>query len=181
LRRDDALPLAQKVCAALQPYCERIEIAGSIRRGKADVHDIDIVAIPRAVDMPGGLVGRAHFTESQVWVSLLSVALKKCGVLVSISGSELLRCVFVDTGFQVDIYRARMETWGVILLVRTGSRDHNIQLCALAKSKGLKLSAAEGVVTQEGFGKIIASCTEEEIFAALGLAFIEPKYREATL
>jgi DNA polymerase/3'-5' exonuclease PolX len=178
LRRDDALPLAQKVCTALQPYCERIEIAGSIRRGKAEVHDVDVVAIPKAVDMPGGLVGLAHFTESQVWASLLSVALKKCGVLVAISGSELLRCVFADTGFQVDIHRARTEIWGVILLVRTGSRDHNIQLCALAKSKGLKLSAAEGVVTQEGFGKIIASRSEQEIFDALGLAFVEPQNRE---
>jgi DNA polymerase/3'-5' exonuclease PolX len=43
----------------------------------------------------------------------------------------------------------------------------------------LKLSACEGVVAQEGFGRIIASKTEEDIFTALGLAFVEPKNREA--
>jgi DNA polymerase/3'-5' exonuclease PolX len=48
----------------------------------------------------------------------------------------------------------------------------------LARSKGLKLSAAEGVVDQDGFGKILAGRTEESIFAALGLAFVEPKDRE---
>jgi DNA polymerase (family 10) len=94
------------------------------------------------------------------------------------SGQEILRCTFLSDGFQVDVYRARPETWGVILLVRTGSKDHNVKLCTLARSKGLKLSASEGLVTQGGFGQVIASKTEEEIFSALGLEYIEPNYRE---
>ncbi len=119
------------------------------------------------------------FNESRVWKDLIPARLKKCGLKVEASGQELLRCTFLGDGFQVDIYRARPETWGVILLVRTGSKEHNVKLCTLARSKGLKLSASEGLVTQGGFGQIIASRTEEEIFTALGLEYVEPSNREA--
>jgi DNA polymerase (family 10) len=179
MKREDVLPLAKKVCAALQPLCERVCIAGSIRRGKAEVNDIDIVALPKCLDLPGALGGTAHFSESQVWKDLIPKALLKWGLKMEASGQELLRLNFPLTHLQVDVYRARAETWGVILLVRTGSKEHNVKLCTLARSKGLKLSACEGVVTQDGFGQVVASRTEEEIFTALGLAYVEPKDREA--
>jgi DNA polymerase (family 10) len=171
--------LAATVCNVLEPFCERVAIAGSIRRGKAEVNDIDIVALPKAVDLPGGLCGIVKVDPSTVWKNLVPKALLKWGLKMEASGQELLRLNFPLTHLQVDVYRARAETWGVILLVRTGSKEHNVKLCTLARSKGLKLSAAEGVVSQDGFGQIIASKTEEEIFAALGLAFVEPKDREA--
>jgi DNA polymerase (family 10) len=179
MRLEDALPKAEKVRAVLQPLCERVCIAGSIRRLKSEVNDIDIVALPKSLDLPGALGGTAHFSESQVWKDLIPKALVKWGLRLEASGQELLRLSFPLTALQVDIYRARAETWGVILLVRTGSKEHNVKLCTLARSKRLKLSANEGVVTQEGFGQIVASKTEEEIFAVLGLAFVEPKDREA--
>ena len=180
MRLEDARFLAEKVCAVLRPFCERVVVAGSVRRGRAEVNDVDIVAMPKPVDLPGALGGTAHFGESQVWKDLVPKALVKWGLKLEASGQELLRLSFPLTGFQVDVYRARPETWGVILLVRTGSKEHNVKLCTLARSKGLKLSACEGVVSQDGFGQIIASKTEEEIFAALGLAFVEPKDRECT-
>jgi DNA polymerase (family X) len=176
--------LAEKVRVALEPLCEKVVVAGSIRRQKAEVNDIDIVALPKAIDQPSplGFGAAVHLDASAVWMLPFPMALKKAGLKIEISGPELIRCSFVDGGFQVDVYRARPETWGVILLIRTGSKDHNVKLCSLARSKGLKLSAAEGVVTQEGFGEgfgqIIASRTEKEIFSALGLSFVEPKNRE---
>lgn len=180
MKLEDAKPFADKVVAILQPFCERVCVAGSIRREKPEVNDIDVVAMPKVVSQPGPLGGFAQFTETEVFKVLFPRVLAKAPLsLVSqASGQELLRFCFRESGLQVDVYRARPETWGVILLVRTGSKDHNVKLCSLARSKGLKLSAAEGVVTQNGFGQIIASRTEEEIFAALGLAFVEPKDRE---
>jgi DNA polymerase (family 10) len=177
MKLEDALPLAEKVCAVLRPFCERVVVAGSIRRGKAEVGDIDIVALPKCMDLPGALGGTAHFNESQVWKGMLPMALMKLGLRVEASGQELLRFSFVEPELQVDVYRARPDTWGVILLVRTGSKEHNVKLCTLARSKGLKLSAAEGVVAQDGFGSIVACRTEESIFSALGLAYVEPKDR----
>ncbi len=178
--------LATKVLLALNPMCSGLMVAGSIRRGRAEVGDIDIVAIPKATVAMGPLGGPVSFPEESVWKLLFPKELKKAGLQVEEAGPELQRYVFAD-GFQVDIYRARPETWGVILLVRTGSKEHNVKLCSLAKSKGLKLSAALGVLkfpsalrdsVGDDFGKVIASRSEEEIFAALGLAFVEPKNRE---
>lgn len=177
----DAKLLADKVIAVLEPFCERIEIAGSIRRGRAEVGDVDIVAMPKSLDLPGALGGTAHLTDSQVWAEKFTTVLwKKMAAILEERGQELIRCSIPckDGLFQVDIYRARPETWGVILLVRTGSREHNVKLCSLARSKGLMLSAAQGVVSCGGTGGVVACRTEEEIFAALGLGFVEPKNRE---
>jgi DNA polymerase (family 10) len=64
----------------------------------------------------------------------------------------------------------------MLLLARTGSKEHNIKLAALAKSKGLTFSPHEGIKRGE---QILASETEEAIFAALGLPYIAPEDREA--
>ena len=148
--------------------------AGSIRRGKAEVGDVDIVALPKAVDLPGGLCGVVKVDPSTVWKNLIPKALVKSGLKLEASGQELHRFSF-PSGLQVDVYRARPETWGVILLIRTGSKEHNVKLCTLARSKGLMLSASQGVVENHN---IVACRTEEGIFNALGLKFVEPKDRE---
>ncbi len=179
MKLEEASFLADGVRCALKPFCDRVEVAGSIRRKKAEVGDIDIVAMPKPLALPAPLLfGSVVHTESSVWKDLIPAALKKHGLRLEASGQELLRATFLCDRFQVDIYRARPETWGVILLVRTGSKDHNVKLCTLARSKGLKLSASEGVVTLGGFGQVIASRSEEEIFSALGISYVEPNCRE---
>ncbi len=183
MKLEEAKLLADKVVAALTPLCERIEIAGSIRRQKAEVGDVDLVVIPKAVvGFLGPLGVPVDFPVDSVWNLLVPKELKKAGLKVESAGPQLVRAVFPNA-FQVDLYRAEMETWGVILLVRTGSREHNIKLCSLARSKGLMLSASDGVTKTATSGgmtttKVIASRSEEEIFKALGLEFVEPRYRE---
>jgi DNA polymerase (family 10) len=184
MRLEDALPLAQKVCDALQPFCERVAFAGSIRREKVEVGDVDIVAVPKAGWYPSAFGFDVEFSADTVWADMIPYVLKKKGLMVGVSGKELLRCTFAD-GFQVDLYRARMETWGIILLIRTGSKEHNVKLCTLARSKGLMLSAKDGVIQTLTSGcmtasKVIASQSEEDIFTALGLQFVEPKDREVS-
>jgi DNA polymerase (family 10) len=174
LNLEDAKFLAEKVCLVLQPLCDEIEVAGSVRRGKSEVGDVDIVALPKAVDLPGGLCGVVKVDPSTVWKNLFPKALVKSGLKLEVSGKELHRFSF-PSGLQVDVYRARPETWGVILLIRTGSKEHNVKLCTLARSKGLMLSASQGVIENHN---IVACRTEEGIFSALGLKFVEPKDRE---
>ena len=137
--------LANKVLIALHPFCEGLKVAGSIRREKPEVHDIDIVAMPKVVMSSTAFGFPAPCSADNVWTLLIPFELHKLGLKREISGPELIRCSFPD-GFQVDIYRARPETWGIILLVRTGSKEHNMKLCALAKSKGLKFSVSRGIV-----------------------------------
>ncbi|GAI78089.1 unnamed protein product [marine sediment metagenome] len=92
-----AQKIAAEVVKQLTPYCQKIEVAGSVRRRKPLVHDIDFVLIP-----------------SDLWE--LHNAVLRLGP-VRMSGSKLMRVMF--NGTQVDIYVASPEIWATLLLIRT--------------------------------------------------------------
>jgi len=186
--------IASSIVAQLKPFCDRIEIAGSIRRGKAEVHDIDIVAIPS---------GMAFHREMQKcgYVSG-GPKIYKVEVFVFDGNGKLLICA--SKKFTADIYIASEATWATLLLIRTGSANHNKMLCTLAKSKGMKLhadgsglervSATPNLFNQQRiaggalpfpFGlDVISGCmfiecaTETDIFKALGMPYKAPGERE---
>jgi len=149
--------IAAEVIKQLSPYCQKIEAAGSIRRQKEAVHDIDIVLIPSD---PWNL-------ESEV----LALARPRRPQL---SGGKLKR--FDYNGAQIDLYFASAETWATLLLIRTGSKENNIRLCSLAKKKGWRL-AASGDGLFDDTGRRVAGDTEESIYKALGLPYQEPEER----
>ena len=163
MKFEEAAVLADSIVRCIEHLCDKIQVVGSIRRKRPEVHDIDIVLIPQSW-MWNTIIQRLKNT-------MLADVVKAGPELVTL---KIPRSTLAET-IQVDIYKARPETWGVLLLIRTGSKEHNIKLCSRAKSMGLMLSAADGVIKD---GKVIASRTEEEIFAALGLAYVEPKDRE---
>lgn len=158
MRLQDARAIAKTVKDSLAPYCERIEIAGSIRRGKSVVHDVDIVLIEKP-------------EAALIMHSLLS------GLgLVELNGSKIKRLRYGKENIAVDIYVATPDTWGTLLLIRTGSKENNIWLCSLAKRKGWHLKAnGDGLFDENG--NRIAGDTEESIYSALGIPYQEPKDR----
>lgn len=145
---------AEAIIKRLSPFCSRIEVAGSIRRRKPQVNDIDFVLIP-----------------NDLWN--FHAELTKLGQL-KMSGSKIMRLMVGNT--QIDIYIADENTWGMTLLVRTGSEEHNIKLATRAKKMGLHFSVARGIEDEKGM--VIAGQTEEEVFNALGLNYILPEGRE---
>ncbi len=166
---DSAKATADTIIARLAPYCSRIEIAGSIRRRRPRVNDIDLVLIP-----------------SDLW-NLHYEILALCRPYpVTASWSKIMRFDMPSPSgpMQVDIYFATQETWATLLLIRTGSAENNIRLCARAKSMGMKLHAdGRGLfqITTCDVGTPredrIAGDTEASIFAALGLPYQEPSER----
>jgi DNA polymerase (family 10) len=156
-----AKEIAAKVIEQLKPYCSRIEIAGSIRRQKRFVNDIDICLVPSDP-------WRLHSTI----VSLGQVKM---------AGLKIQRVTVAEA--MVDIYIGTEETWATLLLIRTGSKEHNIKLCSLAKSKGMQLKADGtglfelSVSGCDGEWVRIAGDTEESIFEALGLKYLKPEER----
>jgi DNA polymerase (family 10) len=149
-----AKALSDEIVKRLEPYSEKIQVAGSIRREKPTVHDIDIVLI--AGDMEGIHKELAGLGE-----------LRK-------DGQKIKRLEYKDVS--VDLYFATPQTWATLLLIRTGSKEHNIRLCARAKTLGMHLAASgDGLFDQEGVR--IAGDTEESIFQELGLPYKEPQYR----
>jgi len=152
------LERAQKVADAvvkrLSPYCQRIEIAGSIRRRKPWVNDVDLVLVPK-----------------DLWN--LHSELMKLGQL-KMSGKKIMRVMVGST--QVDLYIAEPETWATLLLIRTGSKENNIRLCSRAKDMGWHLAASgDGLFNEKG--ERIAGDSEISIYNALGLPFQRPEER----
>jgi len=160
----EATLIANELVNKLRPLCDRVEVAGSIRRGRANVHDIDIVAIPNEEKLlAAGYFGRQHLVG----------ALAQPGNIKN--GNSIASFNF--KGINVDIYWATHSSWGTLLLIRTGSKQHNIKLCTLAKSRGWQLKASgEGLF--DAYKRRIAGNGEEGVFTALGLPFIPPGERE---
>ncbi|MBA7535597.1 hypothetical protein ES705_27855 [subsurface metagenome] len=148
---EKAKVIADTVVKALEPYCGRVVVAGSIRRQKPTVRDIDLVLIAR-----------------DRWN--LDSALMRMGNY-KMSGIKIAR-VEMDS-IPLDIYFATPETFATLLLIRTGSVESNIRLATLAKKRGWRLAASGGGLLNER-GERIAGDSEESIYEALGLLYQEP-------
>jgi DNA polymerase (family 10) len=152
-----AQKIAEAIVKKLSPFCQRIEVAGSIRRQRSFPRDIDIVLIP-----------------SDSWNLEAEVLNLARPFKPKLNGEKLKR--FSLNGVQVDLYYATEETWATLLLIRTGSAAHNIKLAALAKKRGWHL-CADGQGLFDESGKRIAGESEESIFKALGLDYVPPEKR----
>ncbi|MES2219381.1 MAG: hypothetical protein V4587_00255 [Acidobacteriota bacterium] len=174
MKNHTAYKLALACCGQLAEYCEKIEIAGSIRRARPEVNDIDLVCLPCA--------GREEALRARIKQRTDVVSEGQHSLIVRLRGA--------NTGFQLDVWFAKPRqadlletvpgTWGTVLLCRTGSKEHNIYLATKARELGLKWETTRGLVADPDSPKarVIASETEEEIFAALGMGFVPPALRE---
>jgi len=147
----DAERLANQIKAAVETHCDKIEITGSIRRRRMVIHDIDFVALAK--------------TDAE-WQKI-NEELRWLKAKPNCAGSSLIKAfVPCQNGlFQVDFYRAKPATYGIHLLIRTGSADHNMWLAGIAISKGMRLKYSEGLIKEN---KAVAGESEEGVFAALG-------------
>ncbi|GAI89437.1 unnamed protein product, partial [marine sediment metagenome] len=143
-----------EVIKRLAPYCKKIQVAGSIRRRKAIVHDIDFVLIP------------SDLWNLQHEITGLGPA--------RVSGEKLKRVNY--NGVQVDLYFASEQTWATLLLIRTGSTESNMRLAWLAKKRGWRLKASGDGLFNEN-GERIAGDSEESIYQALDLPYQRPEER----
>jgi DNA polymerase (family 10) len=154
----DAWPVVEEMIAYLKDHApvDRVAPAGSFRRMKETVGDVDLLVESR----DHSEVAKAFTTMP--WVGDVVLAGEtKCTVLLR-------------TGLQVDLRILDAESWGSGLLYFTGSKDHNIRLRGLAQKKGLKLSEY-GLFRGD---ERVAGATEAEVYDALGCAYIEPEMRE---
>ncbi len=135
---------------------EIVEIAGSYRRKKETVGDLDILVV--AKDYP---------KVSEYFIKFPKVK--------EVHSAGLTRStVFLENSLQVDLRAVAKESYGAALHYFTGSKAHNIEIRKIAIEKGLKVNEY-GVYKED---KKIAGATEEEVYEAVGLCYIEPELRE---
>ncbi len=157
---DVAAELAEEVVAALSEVggVQRCAYAGSLRRGRETIGDIDVLVAART----SGPVTKA-FTELPYVTEVIGSGEKKTSVRT-------------DRGLSVDLRVVPKDSWGAAMLYFTGSKAHNIKIRERAVHQKLKLSEY-GLFDAES-GKKIVSRTEEDVYARLGLPWIAPTLRE---
>lgn len=179
-----ASKLAEKILATMRPFCQRAEIAGSIRREKPEVKDIEIVAIP-AYGQPKDLFGEEPANLLYEW----AIQMQREGRIqwIKPGTSEIIpwpvkadgrywRGLVVKGGIKLDLFLTTPETWGATYLIRTGSSEFNVRIVGeMARRAGIQF--AEGKLRDSNW-KPLPTPEEIDVFNALGLDYIEPKDRK---
>ncbi len=161
---------AQKFCAYISKESERVEhvtTAGSFRRGRETVGDLDLLVTMR----PG------HDKQKDI-DAVAAHILKYPGIDQTLAHGENKVSVILGSGLQVDVRLLGEKSFGAALMYFTGSKAHNVALRGRALDMGWTLN--EYALTTLKGGRTVAGKTEEEIYAKLKLAYIEPELREMT-
>jgi len=154
------LPVVDSVLLYMS-RCEeivQIDVAGSTRRRKETVGDLDLVAASTKPE------------EAVEWF----VSMKGVGRIVSRGTTR--STIVMSPNLQVDLRVVEPEAYGAAFLYLTGSKEHNVKLRTIAIKKGYKLN--EYGLFKRKTNQKIAGTTEEDIYSALSMSWIEPELRE---
>lgn len=156
----EALAIGNRIVKEMKKCREvnKIEVAGSIRRRKETIGDIDVLVSCKKEDRPKII---SHFVQMKRVKEVL------------VSGATKVSVRIADHHRQVDLRLVEEDEWGAALVYFTGSKQHNIYLRTMAKDKGLKINEY-GVF--KGSEKI-AGRTEEEVYRSLDLKWVKPEKR----
>lgn len=155
--------VAQALRSHLQacPSVEQVELAGSYRRGRETIGDLDALCVSKNVAEV-----MDHFGQ---FVGLGDV----------IARGDTKMSIRLVSGLQIDLRVVPAESFGAALQYFTGSKDHNVVLRGLAKDKGLKINEYGVFRVDKGKETYIAGATEADVYATLGLPCFPPELREA--
>jgi len=165
---EKAKGIAEKIKAVLESSCERIVIAGSIRRQKPDVGDLELLCIPKYIDGVDMLDAKI---QTMIYFDMLGYRLNKLGSKVYGAKNKLL--LHRPSGIGVDIFSTTEECWPVALVVRTGGEKTNKEIASRALERGIKFHAYGRGFTRADGSELICQ-SEADVFKAVGLAYREP-------
>lgn len=167
-----ALNIAENIVRQLKPHCDRIEIAGSIRRKKPEVKDIEIVCIPKQVQQTNIFQEVIGSTPSPGFIELVSSWEKVKG---DPKGKYTQR--ILPDGIKLDLFMVNTDNWGLQLAIRTGSAEYSHKVLASTWVKrGYK--AEEGILYKKSKPGIPVPVREErDLFLLLNLTYKEPEQR----
>jgi DNA polymerase (family 10) len=158
-----ALPLVLDVVASLRAGCsavQRVEEAGSVRRRRDTIGDLDIVA--------------ASERPNEVLDAFVGLPL----VREVIGRGDTKASILTASQQQIDLRVVASESWGAALLYFTGSKAHNVKLREMGIRRGWRLN--EYALLDMASGQSVASAEESDVYRAFGLPWIPPELREDT-
>lgn len=159
----DATLEGNKIVASLEalPFVKKVALAGSLRRGKETIGDIDVLV---AVANNDRKKVADHFSGSQLAERIL------------VKGNTKVSVLLKRLKMQADLRIVTVDEWGSALQYFTGSKEHNINLRIIAREKGYKISEYGIFKTQSG--QRVGGATEEKVYEELGMQAIPPEMRE---
>lgn len=173
--------LIEELCGA----CKRITIAGSIRRQKPMVGDVEILYIPRF---------EVHPMIEDFWgsqrINLVDIELDRMlargtlGKRLNTIGREVWGdlnklAVHMETGIPVDFFATTEAAWWNYLVCRTGPGESNIRIATAARMRGLKWHPyGQGFERMIGRGGNVVVHSEQDVFEAVGMAYLLPEKRK---
>lgn len=172
--------VAGEVIAALGPACERIEIAGSLRRGLLVVNDVELIAVSKSEQAPGGLL-----FESDERIYALDAAVAQyiaSGAVEHLAGRERYVKMKHWTGAQIDLFVIRPPAqFGLIKLIRTGPAAYSQAFVTDIRRAGFHAKDGALHVGAAGCGSwecaTVVTPEEIDVYAAVGFPYVEPERR----
>jgi len=180
--REEALPLAKEIKEMLSPHCHKIEIAGSLRREKPLVGDIEILFIPKQGEIlkPGEFLPSNGPLTDPILSQLLENGTltkrpKSNGTLTY--GENIKLLLHTKTAIPIDLFTATLQNWFNLLVVRTGGKETNIKIASQAKRAGIPWKLSGSGFYNPQTGRTISMKSEEEVFKTVGLPYLTPQER----
>lgn len=181
--RSEAEKVAEQIVRIMEPKCLRIIVAGSLRRRKADVGDVEILYISRV----GCDRGRDLFDGTNFYEADIAIAdMERAAVLhrrQNVKGSEMFGeknklMVHSVTGIPVDLFAATEENWWNYLVCRTGGAASNTRIATKAKAMGYRWNPYGAGFTRLSDDAQFPMLSERAVFEHVGLAYEEPWERQ---
>lgn len=170
----EAKQTANFVKEVLEPHCDQIEIAGSIRRESSMPNDIEIVCIPKIITAGPDLFGEPIAQRDPGFAKVVN----KWKHIKGDAGAGLyMQRAIIEEGeseIKLDIFTARPENWGVILAIRTGPEAFS-HYCLASRAQRFGMRIQGGMLTQDG--ETIPCPTEKYLLGYLGMPWIPPHER----
>lgn len=180
---EEAASVANEILAQFTPATERVAIAGSVRRQKSTVGDIELLYVPKfsVLPKPDDLFTTERVNLAEIVVAnLLSrgvLAKRKNSLGQESWGHKNKFAVHCQTGIPVDLFATIEENWWVSLVIRTGSKEMNLRLTTEARTRHRTLNAYGAGVTIWATGEIVPAHSEEEVFELCGVPYLVPERR----
>jgi DNA polymerase/3'-5' exonuclease PolX len=161
MKYPDALKIATELIDVIKPYCSRIEIAGSVRRKKENVKDIEICLVPEKKNKLFNILGMFLLKNDKGFKYLKN-------------GDKYKQFEF--RGVNIDMFIGNENNWGLMFAIRTGSAEFSTKILSTWKKVSGGGYSKDGYL-HDGEDKLIYTPEEMDVFNLCKMEWVEPEYR----
>jgi len=177
---EDAKAVARELCSALKVCTDRLIVAGSLRRRRSTVGDVEILFVPTmgTAAQPGQLFAEPNVNLAEIRISRLLaervLKYRPTATGANVYGPKNKLLVHVASGIPVDLFTATERNWFNYLVCRTGGKDNNMRLAARAQEMGYKWHPYGAGLSRNSDGTVIPIASEQHLFEFLRIPYLEP-------